>query len=69
MEVRSFQYILPTFIHPLFLGQSLTHGTASVAAGIVMDLQMPTVLAHTDIGTISSGLTVNNTVSNLGLLR
>ena len=68
MEVRGIQNVFPPFIHPLFPGQSLTHGTAPVAAGIVMNLQMSTVLAHTYVGTISTGLAVNDTVGNLGLL-
>jgi hypothetical protein len=68
MEVRSIQNVFTPFIHPLFLRQSLTHGTASVAAGIVMDLQMPTVFTYTYVGPISPGLTVNDTVGDLGLL-
>ena len=35
---------------------------------IVMDLQMTTVLTHTYICTVSSGLAVDDTVSNLRLL-
>ena len=68
MKVRCFQNILTTFVHPLFLGQSLTHGTASVAAGIIVDLQMTTVFTYTYVGTISTGLAVNDAVCNFGLL-
>ena len=69
MEVRSFQYILPTFIHPLFLGQSLTHRTTSVAARVVMNLWMTAILTDADISTISSSFTVDDAMRNFCLLR
>ena len=68
MKVRCFQYVVTPLVHPFFFWQSLTHGTTSVPAGIIVDLQMPTVFAHTDIGTISSGLAVDDAVGNFGLL-
>ena len=39
--------------HPHLLWKSLTHGKASVTAGIVMDLQMTTIFTYTYISTTS----------------
>ena len=47
---------------------AITAGVLSVSAGVIVDLQMPTVLTYTYICTVSTGLAVNDTVSNFRLL-
>ena len=64
VKIRCIQYVFTAFVHPFFFRQYLTHGTASVTAGIIVNLRVTTVFADTYIGTIGSGLTVDNTVGN-----
>ena len=47
MEIGSIKDILPTCIHPHFFGNSLAHGTATIAAGIIMNLYGTTILTYT----------------------
>ena len=67
MKIRCFQYILTTFIHPFFFGQSLAHGTTPVTTGIIMNLWMSAVFTDAYIGTICTSFTVNNAVSDFRL--
>ena len=69
MKIWSIQNIFATLIHPFFFRKSLTHRTASVTAGIIMNLRLTAIFAYADIGAVSSGFTVNNAMSNLSLLR
>ena len=68
MKVRGIQYILTVFINPFFFRESLSHRTASITTGVVMDLKLTTILAYADISTIGTSLAVDDTVSDFGLL-
>ena len=69
MKVWGIQYILTTLINPFFLRKSLAHRTASVTTGVIMNLKLPAILTNADVSTVSTGFTVDDTVSNIGLLR
>lgn len=45
MEVSDLQQVRLLGLNPAFLGQGLTLGTVAVAAGIVGDMRMPTMVA------------------------
>ena len=69
MEIRGIKHILSASIHPHFLRNSLTHGTATVPAGIIMDMDSTTVFAYTDIRTISSCFAIQDVPGNFCLFR
>lgn len=69
MKVRGIQDIFPTGIHPHFFWNSLTHGTATVPAGIMMNLGTTTVLIYADIHSISTCFTIHDVPGGPGLLR
>jgi hypothetical protein len=67
MEVWRFQYIFPTGVHPLFLWELLAHGTAPVAAGIIVDRNTATVFTGTDVDAESASFTVHDMISCFSL--
>ena len=60
MKVRSVNNLCPSFVQPDFFVDSLTVRAITVAAGIIMELQMSAVGALGNIGTQFSGFTVED---------
>ena len=69
MEIGRIKNIFPAGIHPFFLRNCLTHGTAAVTAGIIMDLDSAAVFTDTDICAIRPCFTVYNVPGGFCLLR
>lgn len=60
MKVRRIDHFSPAFVYPYFLVYSLTVGTITVAARVIMKRHMTTVGALTDVAAKISGFTVHN---------
>lgn len=60
MKVRGVNNLCPAFVHPDLFVDSLTVRAVTVAAGIIMELQMSAVRALGNIGTQFSRLTVED---------
>jgi len=58
MKIGGINDFRPAFIHPDFLPYSLTVGTAAVAAGIIMEFDVPAAAALADITAKFSRLAV-----------
>ena len=69
MEVWRFQYIFPTGVHPLFLGELLAHGTTPVAAGIIVDGNTAALFTHTNVDAKSTCFAVPDVISCFSLSR
>ena len=67
MEVRCIKHVLSAGIHPHFLWNSLAHGTTTVTAGIIVNLNSTTVFAYTDVCTICPGFAVQDVPSDFCL--
>ena len=67
MEVRCIKHVLSAGIHPHFLWNSLAHGTTTVTAGIIVNLNSTTVFAYTDVCTICPGFAVQGVPSDFCL--
>ena len=67
MEVWRFQYIFPTGVYPLFLWELLAHGTAPVAAGIIVDGNTATVFAYAYVYSKGASLALPDMISSLSL--
>ena len=58
MKVGGVDNFGPAFIHPNFFQYSLTVGTVTVAAGVVVDFHMPAVSTLTEVTAKLTGLAV-----------
>ena len=67
VEVRSVNDFRPAFVDPEFFGEGLTVGTVTVAAGIIVDLGMPAVLADTDVTAKCVGFAAHQGISGFAL--
>jgi hypothetical protein len=67
MEVWCIQYIFPTGVHPLFLRELLAHGTAPVAAGIIMDRNAAAFFTYTYVNTKNAGFAVPDVIRYFSL--
>jgi hypothetical protein len=69
MEVWRIQYIFPAGVHPFFLRELLAHGTATVAAGIIVDGNTAAVFTHTYVDAKSTCFAVSDVISCFSLSR
>ena len=69
MKVRCIQNIFFSGIDPFFLWEFLTHGTAPVPAGIMVNGNRAAFFTDTDIHSECSGLAVHDTVGSFSLYR
>lgn len=67
MEIRGINHFGPAFIHPDFLIDSLAVWTVTVAAGIIVEFQMPAVGAEGDVDAESAGFAVKDGQGSLFL--
>ena len=69
MKIRRFEHILPACVHPFFFWEFLTHGTAPVTTGIIVDRNAAAVPTHADINTKSTCLAVHDVIGSFSLDR
>ena len=67
MEIRGINHLGPAFIHPDFLIDGLAAWTVTVAAGIIVEFQMPAVGAEGDVDAEPAGFAVKDSHGSLPL--
>jgi hypothetical protein len=69
MEVWRIQYIFPAGVHPFFLRELLAHGTATVAAGIIVDGNTAAFFTHAYVDAKSTCFAVPDVIGCFSLSR